>query len=138
MKFLEWKPFDVDQHLPIITEWANKRNFPAPSKEFLPPTGILLSWQGKPIAAAFLFKTDANVACIAHLFSDPDADKDIRQEAVKVAIDFLTQSARYMGFKMVTMSTNIVSLGERIEKMNFEKTDENVSHFRRFICPSQD
>lgn len=116
-----------------IKQWCDARNFPMPIRRFLPPTAVMVVVDGINVACGFLFRSDADIAVIAHLFSDPAAMKHVRQEAVTRVIEKLEEIAEFDGFGMVTCSTNIVSLGKRFEGMGFEATDEKVEHYRKFL-----
>lgn len=129
--------FRCDRYKPedylLLKSWFDARQFPAPDPEIIPGLGLIVSGE-KPIAAGFLFKTDGGVAIIAHLISDPASEKAERNEAVKHLLSVLSLMARDFGFKYVSCATNIKSLGVRFEEYGFEKTDENVNHYRREIC----
>lgn len=129
-----WRPYNPSEDFSLVEQWMGKRKFPVPMPEFLPPTAAVISHKEKPVALGFLFKTDANIASVGHLCSDIDAPKEVRQKAVEILLEFLAGAARNMGFGMVTCATNIEKLGLRFEKKDFEKVDENVSHFRRILC----
>jgi len=134
LKKFKLKPYEPADRV-IIEEWFSKRDFPSPEDKFLPPTGVLALDNNIPIACGFMFKTDANVASIGHLISDPEIEKEKRQDAIKQLILVLARLAESEGFGLVTIATNIKKLGERFETLNFIKTDENVSHYRRDLCP---
>ncbi len=131
---METLSYNPAKHLPLIQAWFAKRNFPAPDPELLPPTGGVVYLAGKPVCAGFLFKTDTPCAVIAHLVSDPDIEKNDRSNALDYLIITLQWAARDLGFKMVVCSSNLPQVCKRFEKLQFEKMDENVTHFRRFLC----
>lgn len=86
------------------------------------------------MACGFLFKTDAKVAMVGNLVTNPEADADIRHKALNQIINVLGKVALDEGFRLLTCATNIDKLGHRFEDLGFEKTDVNVSHFRRDLC----
>lgn len=122
----------------LLDAWGTARNFPTPDEKFLPRNGLLVLCDGKPVVMGFLFSTDANVAAIAHIMSDPESLKNVRREALDWLMDVLCMRALQLGFTQVNCSTNIPALGVKFEEFGFQKVDENVSHFRRFLCPLQD
>jgi hypothetical protein len=130
----EIRVFNKDKDYDIIVNWFNDRNFDYPKISLLPPTGILLSHDKKDIAAGFLFKTDANVAVIGNLISNPYTDKKIRQKAINYILEILSKIAKDGKFELVTCATNIEKLGSRFEELGFLKTDTNVSHYGRLLC----
>jgi len=124
-------PFNFDLHFELIKSWFIKRNFPHPDPAFLPQLGIVACKNGIPVAAGFLFLTDANLAMIGNLSSDPDSLGADRNSALDCLIEGLSFSALARGFAMVSCATNLPGLSERFKRRGFEQTDENVSHLRR-------
>lgn len=122
----------MPEDYPILVKWLLKRNFPVPLYKHLPPTGAMI-WQGKtPICAGFLFKTDADLAVLGSLASNPDY-KDDRQSHVDFLIKYLIDKAKSDGFNMICCSTKIEKLGKRFEILGLPKFDENVSMYGRVI-----
>jgi hypothetical protein len=126
--------FHSKEHFHLIQSWFRKRNFPCPELEFLPPTGCIVYAGTEPVACGFLFCTDARLAGIGHLVTNPEANKDVRQPALENCIRVLESLARIRGFGRVSISSNIEKLNARFEAMGFEKCDEDISIFRRFLC----
>lgn len=117
----------------MIKNWWTSRKFPPALYEHLPPNGIIICLEGKAICAGFLFLTDANIAVVGNLVSDPTVPKDIRQPSIDFLVKFLTMRAKDRGYTLVCCSTNIPKLQKRFEELGFQKTDENVSMFARRV-----
>lgn len=117
----------------LIKGWWTSRNYPAAMYEHLPPNGIIICLQGKAVCAGFLFLTDANLAVIGNLVSDPNVPKEVRQPSIDFLIKFLSSRAKDKGYTLVCCSTNIPKLQKRFEDLGFIKTDENVSQFARRV-----
>jgi hypothetical protein len=119
-----------------MCRWWNERKFPQPDAQFLPPTGLVVAYgTGKLICGGFLFKTDARMASLGNLVSDPQVRAEDRSEAVELLISKLMDVARENGYSMVSAATNLPRLMSRYEKLGFSRTDDNVSHFGRiFPC----
>lgn len=128
---LIFETFEQSVDYPLLKSWWDERKFPAPPLKFLPRTGIIVSINGVQMAAGFLFKTDANIAVIGGIVSDPKAPKAECGEAVDFVIYALGMLAKEFGFEMVSMATNLPKLMGRAELQGFQKTDEGVSHFGR-------
>lgn len=92
-------------------------------------------WLGElPLCAAYLFKTDANIAIINHVVSNPTVTgelKELRSQAIDHLLECLTDLAYMDGFKMVSAASNVARLNERYEKLGFTKLDENEVHYGR-------
>lgn len=119
----------------IMEQWWTERKFPSPPEIFIPPAGRVVFSKGEetPICGGFLFKTDANVAVIAHLVSDKKVPFEIRTKALDYLIVALTALGKKDGFRMVTCSTNLINLMKRFECLGFTKTDDKVSQFGRIF-----
>jgi hypothetical protein len=124
---------DLKEDFPVLERFWEERNFPSPPPEFLPPTGLLVKYEDTIVCAGFLFKTDAKVACIGHLISNPSTPGVIRNSALNLLLVSLESIARKEGFGMISSSTNLERLMRRYEKLGFIKTDDNVSHFGRIV-----
>lgn len=127
------KRFSVENDYPLIHNWCLTRKFPSPDPYSLPKFGLLLSDNDTPIVAGFLYKTDGGVAVISNIVSNPYPDKEIRRIAVAQLVMELSELAKDQGYRQITFATNIPSLGDRMAGLGFEKTDENVSHYRRIL-----
>lgn len=117
----------------MICSWAKMRNFAVPRYEHLPPTGYVISWQGRAVAAAFIVKTDARMAIISNMISNPDIDKFVRQDAIEVLIRFCSDRAKKEGFIIAVISSHIPYMKNKFEKNGFVKTEDNVSIYGRIL-----
>ncbi len=135
---LDVRAYTPDRHFELIKSWFDKRKFPAPDPDLLPPTGCVIYMGEIPMCAGFLFKTDTPVAVIAHLIADPDTGKSDRSNAVDYLLITLQWAARDLGFKHVMCSSNLPQVCARFEKVGFLKGDENVTTYRRDLCHSGD
>ncbi len=127
--------YTEESHRELLDAWFGARKFPTLDARFLPKVGaVIFAENSRPICAGFLFQTDANTACIAHLVSDPGVEGPVRHEALDFLIMSLALVAGEEGFELLTCSANIPKVQKRFERLGFEKTDENVAHFRRELC----
>jgi hypothetical protein len=127
--------FDLAEHGAILHGWFEKRSFPAPDPNYFPGVGVVALFQGVPVAAGFAYRTDAKLAIIGHLVTDPDASGDKRNAALDAVIQTLTRIAQAEGYELVSCATDLPKLMDRFERLGFSKTDEGVSHFRRnLLC----
>lgn len=126
--------FSAEKHYEKIAGWFAKRNFPAPNPRYLPQIGAVAYCGDRAIGCGFLFRTDAGYAVIGHLGTDPDASGKERNAALDAIMHMLTGIAIGQGFELVSCSTSIPKLMERFERLGFEKTDTEVSIFRRIVC----
>lgn len=130
---LQVGPLDKKRHFPLMVRWWEKRKFPPADISLTPKRGHMTHFRGQPIAGGFLFKSDANVAIIGNIVSDPESPRAIRSDAVDLLILSLADLAKDEGFAMVSCSTNLPRLMDRYVRLGFTKTDQNVSHFGRVL-----
>lgn len=110
------------------------RGNPVPDSQFLPPTGIIITYSERPVCAGFLFKTDARIAIINHVVSNPaKIDPGKRSSAIDLLISTLVHAAYSSGFKMVTAASNKERLNKRYEKLGFVRTDTDEVHYGRVL-----
>lgn len=116
----------------ILVEWAHGRKYVLPRPSQLPPTGIIVidATKKQGHCAAFLFKTDAKMAVIGAIISNPEADKVERQKSVDFAMEYLSDLAKKEGFETVVISSNIPKFKERIGK-KFTKFEDGVTVYGR-------
>lgn len=126
----QFKPIE---HYILMSRWYEQRKFPIVPLEFLPKTGLVVSHDGVFICMGHLYFTDGGIASIAHLVSSPVATSDERHTGLDLLLLKLITIAKEQKFKMVTIATNLEKLFDRIDKLGFKKTDENVTHFGRLL-----
>lgn len=128
------RSFKLDSDYPLIFNWWKKRGVQPQEPDFLPPTGFVLEHNGEKLCAGFLFKTDAKIAVIGHMVSNPEVtNKEIRSQAIDLLIQRLIHEARYYGFRAVSCSSNVDRLNLRYESFGFVKSDENETHYGRIL-----
>lgn len=123
--------FELDKHYLIISNWYFVRNLPIAPTTFLPPTGLLVYNESVPVCSAFLVKSDANAAIISNIVSNPDTDKFIRSEALDMLLTELYKQGIEDGFKIICCSSASKPVQERLIKLSFTLTDNNISNFGR-------
>lgn len=119
---------------PMLSDWWVGRGSPVQQKELFPPTGFIMWSESEPLCAGFLFKTDAKIAVIGHVVSNPfTKNKETRSLAVDALIDKLILEAKECGFKAISCSSNVDRLNKRYEAHGFTKSDENEVHYGRIL-----
>lgn len=123
-----------EKNYDLLSSWFWAKHRPAPEPEFLPPVGFLAWVESTPICAAFLFKTDAKIAIINHVISNPEPfDTKYRDMALETLLRHLIFTATAEGFKMVSAACNVRRLGDRYESLGFVKTDSDEVHYGRAL-----
>lgn len=128
--------FDWKIHKEFYVDWFNDRDIDMEPIEFCPPTGIIVFNDG-PVCIGFLCKTDAGMAIITNLISNPFCEKDRRSESLDFLIKVLVDIAKAEDFKLICVSTKLYHVSERFLKHEFKTTDENFINLGRFLCGFQ-
>lgn len=123
----------IDEDYPKLEAWWKARKFPPANPKFMPPTGVMVSMNGRDVVAGFLFKSDANAAIIGNIVSNPDAPGKDRSWCLDQLVTSLVGLAKSEGFGMVCCSTNLPRLQERFKSHGFTLTDEGVANFGRVL-----
>lgn len=130
----------IIRKLRLNTDWPTLHSFwqqkglPPVPLELLPPTGVVAERvDGVLLCGGFLVKSDTAMASLAFICGNPHVEKAERGEALDAMILELVRLGMRSGFKAFGAATNIRALQERYERLEFIKTDENVTCFGGFI-----
>lgn len=127
----EVQDFFIEKNYEELLTWTMKNRQPPVTKEFLPPTGVIVKHNGKGIGAGFLFKTDTKMAIIGSLIIDSDNSNDVKKHTFDILITTLTSIALNEGFLVVTMAVNEKTNEDRLEQLEYRKKDYGVSIYMR-------
>lgn len=123
-KIRKYKPEEYE----ILCEWALQRNFPLSMPEQLPPTGLIGYIDDIPVAACFLYKTDAEAAFLAGLISNPDYDKQERKKLGDILMSRLVKTGKEEGWQVFCW-TVLEKMKSRLTDIGFKKTEENATFY---------
>lgn len=130
MKF-EARLFDRGIHQHLIFQWFAERQMDPPDMKQLPRTGVVIFVGDRAMAIGFLIRTDAGIAVIDRLVTNPKVEVEERHKALEHLVGVLAHTAMREGFNEIVLSTNLAKLWPRFEKMGFTECLKNVSVFRR-------
>jgi hypothetical protein len=128
MQAERWDPI---RHGDLIASWSRARfGDGAPfQRDVLPPTGVVVGG----IVAAFLMKTDASVAYIDNIISDPTSDAEARSLALDAAIEALTAEAVWSGFGLVVCVTGVPTLARTLRAHGWTSLAGEASYLARRV-----
>jgi hypothetical protein len=112
----------------VLPAWWKAWGWPAIGVDHLPETGLMVSHEGKPVCAGFLYKTDSKFAILEWVVGDPAADKSLRHMSVDILVQGLVDEAKRQGFKSVFSSIRHHRLLESYKKAGFMVTDEGMTN----------
>lgn len=113
-----------------LQTWWKAWGWPEMSKDLMPLDGLgglIVEKDSKPIAAGFLYLTNAKVAWTEWIISDPGYRNDDRVECLKMIVQGLEDVAVNAGYKI------ILSVGRNKSLLNIHKelgytVDDNPSY----------
>lgn len=102
----------------VLQIWWKAWGWPIMSKDLMPLDGLgglIVEKDGKPIAAGFLYLTNAKVAWTEWIVSDPEYREDDRTDSLKMIVKGLEDVAILAGYKI------ILSIGRSKGLLNIHK-----------------
>ncbi len=125
--------FDADSHYKIICSWWDAHKWPSIPMESLPQTGIIITIDGEPICAVWLYKSDSNLCWMEWMISNPKSPKAHREIALPLLIDTCTNVAKQMGFKIIFTSIKHTRLLKRLTGAGFNVDDTNATNLTKVL-----
>lgn len=132
------RKFDLSKDYDTICKWWKEHGSYAPMREHLPPTGIMVENNEKPVCAGFLYNTDAKICVMEFLISDSKASKEDRDSGLSCLIQILRDLALERGYTAIYNSTGIVKFISRLKEAGFVEADKNQTHMLYFAYETQD
>lgn len=115
-------------HYETICSWWRKHDWPEVPLSHLPPTGIVVTAEGKPVCAGFIYLTSSAFCLFEWIVADPDAEKSTRSACLDKLIESAKDLSKRMGAEHIFMSIKGVGLQWRLEKHGFEVTDRKMTN----------
>jgi hypothetical protein len=109
-----------------LVEWWKQHEFGIVPLEVLPPDGIIVEHENKPICAGGLYLgVGTQFAFMEWIVGDKTANKRQLHSGLKLCIDALFDLAREKGMKLVFTTTGEEALQKRYEKYHGMTLTEN-------------
>ncbi len=121
--------FDPSTHFETIGSWWTAQGWPVIPLSHLPRTGIVVLVDGKPAAAAWIYKTDSAICWLEWVVADPQVRGELRSSVLSVLISTGKIVAKSLGFDEAFMTIKHDSLGKRIQAHGFVARDEGATNF---------
>lgn len=113
--------FRHDMHFEFLACWLKLRD-KDPSIAFnLPQFGYIVYHQSMPIAVAFLRQIEGDMGMFEGLCSNPEAEPQLRSDAIDALIGQLIETARGIGIKAVISWTKDKNTLERSMRHGFKE-----------------
>lgn len=119
--------FDLEKDRDVINSWCEQRDLTPLQEELITPYGIIVESDSKPVSVIWMYPVHGSKVCfIDNLISDPDAKKSDRNLALDIMFTAVHGTARDMGFKVIKLITNNLTVQSRIKRYGYisdSKTD---------------
>ena len=125
--------WDRDKDYDTLVKWWADWEFGKVPKECLPPAGIVVECEGKPICAGGLYVGEGTqFGFMEWIVTDKQADSRKVHSALKLCIDSIMKLAKDRELKLVYTATKEQALHKRYTKYhNMMLTESNVKTFLR-------
>ena len=125
--------WDRDKDYDTLVKWWAEWEFGKVPKECLPPAGIVVECEGKPICAGGLYVGEGTqFGFMEWIVTDKQADSRTVHSALKLCIDSIMKLAKDRELKLVYTATKEQALHKRYTKYhNMMLTESNVKTFLR-------
>tara|TARA_B100000085_G_scaffold278270_1_gene299830 strand:- start:500 stop:964 length:465 start_codon:yes stop_codon:yes gene_type:complete len=127
------RPWDRDNDYDTLVSWWKDWQFGVVPKECLPPAGIMVEMDGKPVCAGGLYVGEGTqFGFMEWIVTDKNADQRLAHNGLKLCIDAIMQLAKDKQIKLVYTATKEQALHKRYTKYhNMVLTESNVKTFLR-------
>lgn len=116
-----------------VERWWKEWNMKPIPVDFLPPTGFIASYEGKKVAAAFLYKTDSLVCCLDWFITNRDKSKRIVIAAIDFIIAFGGEEAKRCGKRFMYNSVENRVVLNRLLTAGYEVKEINRANVIKFL-----
>lgn len=117
----------TEEDYPTLVSWWKGWNWSPIPQDFLPENGtggaVVLSEEGVPICAGFVYSTNSKVAWVDWIISNHEYKGDDRDEAIDFLLSTLTEYCKAMDAKYIYALLKHNGLIGRYEKLGFIKAD---------------
>jgi len=122
------------EDLKIIEEWWEAwPEWTSPGADFLPDTGVVVTADDKMIMAAFIYLTNAKVALLEWIISDPEYREDNRKQALELLITGGEEIIKSLGYGFTFSMCRNKNLGETYKKLGWHKDEEPSFEFVKIL-----
>jgi len=127
------RPWDRDKDYDTLVKWWTQWEFGTVPKECLPPAGIIVEVDGKPVCAGGLYIGEGTqFAFMEWIVTDKTAEPRNVHKSLKLCIDGIMGLAKDRGMKLVYTATKEPALHKRYQKYHdMVLTESNVKTFLR-------
>jgi hypothetical protein len=113
----------------VIAPWWTAHGFPEVPITMLPKSGVVITDEGKPVAAAWLYMSNSNgVAMMEWVVTNPENTPKQSVSAIRCLVGAVREMAKNCGYSFILAAAKQPSLIRLFERGGFMKTDEGMTH----------
>jgi hypothetical protein len=129
---LSYRKTTTKDYEDTLTKWWSDWRWTAPSLDFLPEDGIVVSSDGIDVCACYIYNTNSKVMWMEFIISNMDVkDKSLRMKSLQYMFDIVKAIAGSSGKKYIMCNTKNQPLVNKLSQSGFLKGSENVTEM---IC----
>lgn len=113
------RPYSPSSDYKIAQKWWLTYNSAHLEHHFLPNTGAVVEKDGVPVAMGWVYFSNAPIAQLSWVVSDPKLGPKARFLAVSMVIDMCTHMAKNNGYKMIQMFSDRPGLSKMANELGF-------------------
>lgn len=129
-------PYAVFMHYDTIAAWWKARGDTCLPEDVLPATGAVVTRDGEPIAACYLWLTNAYAAYIAFPVTAPGLSPRVALRAVEMAVDGAIACARKEGCKMIWGAAENRGVDRIFQRKGLVRTSPPLHNYFMLLDPS--
>lgn len=126
--------FNTEKHYETACSWWKAYNWPCPPIHALSDTGVIVvDSDNQYITAAWIYETNSSIVLLEFIVANPEIKGEKRDQAFNMMMDSLEGYTKSRNFTSIFSSVSNNSLIKRLEKRDFQKTNENMTNFIRSL-----
>lgn len=111
-----------------LKEWWKQWRWSAPSLDFLPEDGIIVSYDGTDVCACYIYNTSSKVLWMEFIISNMDVkDRGVRDLSMSYMFQVVKGIAVSYEKKYIMCNTKNQSLVNRLSETGYQKGSESVT-----------
>ena len=124
------RSWNREEDYATLISWWEDHEFGSVPCDLLPPLGVIVESDGKPIAAAGLYTCDGtSFGFMDWVVVDPNAPMRISHKAITLCLDTIIKVAEDKGLKLMYTCTKHEALWKRYTKNGMSLAEDGVRTF---------
>jgi len=107
--------------------WESWPKWKSPSLDFLPDTGIVVEKNNLPVVIGFIYLTNAKVALLEWIISDPEYRENDRDSLIELLIEGAENMVKHLEYKYLFSVCQHEKLSDKHKKLGWV-IDKSPSH----------